>query len=134
MKPPTHFASHRIYRFHRLGSGKVVSAAAIVRALRIVRSNPLDCQYRETLTSPIGFGGNGYDVLRAFSAYCQDAINERGVMPIRNDTPHTFDRQQRRLCQRARPSECRWCGTSVGKYVPDGRAFCDASCYRSFHG
>lgn len=119
-----------IHRFHRLGSGRVISSAAVVRALRVVRSQPLTTHYRETLASQDG--GNGHDVLRAFSAYCQNEINRRGGLTIHRDTPHTFNRQQRRLCARARNSECKWCGSDVGRYVPNREAFCDASCAMSY--
>lgn len=121
-----------IHAFQRLGSGRVVTAGQIVKALRIVRSQPLNTHYRETLTSAWD-GGNGHDVLRAFSAYCQNEINRRGGLVVRRDTPATFDRNQRRLCARARPSKCKWCGQSVGQYVSSGRAFCDASCAMSYN-
>lgn len=120
----------RLHTHYRLGSGRVITTKQMVRAIRIVRSQPLGTYYKETFT---GFHGTGRDVLRAFSDYCEAEINRRGGRVISQDTPATFDRNQRRLCARARPSDCKWCGTSVGRYVPDGRAFCDASCYMSYH-
>jgi hypothetical protein len=120
-----------ILPFHRLASGRVISAGQVVKVLRVVRSQPLSTHYRETFTSAWD-GGNGYDVLRAFSGYCQNEINRRGGLVVKQDTPATFDRTQRKLCERARPSECKWCGRSVGEYVPSGRAFCDASCVMSY--
>lgn len=128
--PPT-LRNMNLQKFHRLASGRVITAAGVVHALRIVKSQRPDTYYRETFTNPQG--GTGRDVLRAFSGYCTAEINRRGGLVIPQDTPASFDRRQRKLCERARPSECKWCGSSVGKYVPDGRAFCDASCYRSFN-
>lgn len=120
----------RILPFHHLASGRIISAGQVVRAVRIVRSQPLDTYYRETFTSEYG-GGTGREVLRAFSDYCQNEINRRGSLLIRNPRPATFDRIQRMLCKRARPSECKWCGQSLGRYVPSD-PFCDASCARSY--
>ncbi len=121
-----------ILPFHRLASGRVISAGQVVKALRLVRSQPLGTHYRETFTGAPGMGGNGHDVLRAFSAYTQNEINRRGGLVVKQDTPATFDRTQRKLCSRARPSECKWCGSSVGQYVPNGEAFCDASCVMAY--
>jgi hypothetical protein len=121
-----------ILTHHRLASGRIITAGQLVRALRIVRSQPLSTYYRETLTSAFG-GGSGHDVLRAFSGYCQNEINRRGGIVPREPTPASFDRQQRRLCARARPSECKWCGQSVGRYIPSGRAFCGASCAMAYN-
>ncbi len=117
--------------FHRLASGRVISAGQVVKALCVVRSAPLSTHYRETFTSSFD-GGNGYEVLRAFSGYCQNEINRRGGLVVKQDTPHTFARNHRRLCSRARPSECKWCGSNVGQYVPNGEAFCDASCVMAY--
>jgi hypothetical protein len=122
----------KIQPFHRLASGRVISAAQVVQVLRKVRSLPLSTHYRETFTGAPGQGGNGHDVLRAFSGYCQSEINRRGGLVVKQDTPATFDRNQRRLCARARPSECKWCGQSVGRYIPSGQAFCDASCVMAY--
>lgn len=120
-----------ILPFHRLASGRVISAGQVVKALRIVHAQPLGTYYRETFTSAFG-GGSGREVLRAFSDYCQNEINRRGGLVVKQDTPATFDRTQRKLCARARPSECKWCGQSVGRYIPNGQAFCDTSCVMSY--
>lgn len=117
---------------HRLASGRLITAGQLVRALRIARENP-NAYFRETLTSPPGFGGTGREVVEAFSRYCTAEINRRGGRLVRQDTPATFDRTQRRLCARARPSECKWCGRSVGQFIPSGRAFCDASCAMAYN-
>lgn len=121
-----------IHTHHRLASGRIIAAGAMVRAVRLARANP-DAHYRETFCSPYPVGGTGRDVLREFSNYCQAEINRRGGLVVRQDTPASFGRRQRKLCQRARNSECKWCGSDVGRYVPDGRAFCDASCFQSYY-
>lgn len=124
----------RVQRFHRLSTGRIVSAGQVVRALRIVHSQPLSTYYPETFTCG-GFGGDGRDVLRAFSGYCAAEIMRRGGVTLPDmDTPERQARLRRRLCARARPSECRWCGQSLARYVPDSNArFCEASCRRSYY-
>lgn len=121
----------RIYRFHRLGDRRIVPIGAIVRALRIVKAQPLDTYYPQTLA---GWGGTGREVLAQFSRYCTDEINRRGERVIPNmDTPARQARQFARLCARARPSECRWCGQTLARYVPqEWQRFCDPSCARSY--
>jgi hypothetical protein len=85
-----------ILTHHRLASGRIITAGQLVRALRIARENP-SAYFRETLTSPPGFGGTGREVIAAFSNYCTAEINRRGGRTPKADTPATFDRNQRRL-------------------------------------
>lgn len=125
----------RVHAFHRLANGRYVSAGALARAVRIARSQPLEKWYPVTLCSQ--FGGTGREFLQDFSRYCEHEINRRGGRVIPDtDTPARQARQFARLCARARPSSCKWCGQTLAAYVPqEWQRFCpESDCRRAYAG
>ena len=107
-------------------NGLQLTLGRYVELIREVKAAPKGTKYRETLRS--WAGGTREDILREFGDMVTDKINEH--LQIRELTDARLLKKKEAHLR----SDCRWCGSSLNRYEPLHRRFCDESCQRSHCG
>lgn len=109
-----------------LPSGKRTSLGHYVGAWKQIKALPPQAEVTGWQWYPV----TARDVLRDLRHGLQDRINQRGGLVVRTANESRIKRQlQKRIVH-----ECRWCGSSLGRYAEREQRFCDASCRRSHWG
>jgi len=117
----------RVHKWHKRGNGGFATAGEVARAIRVVRSQPLDVYYQRTLCGDWP-GGTGREILFQFSRYCTDEINRRGGLSV-------VELSEARLIAKMRAHikcECAWCGQPAPFHRERNRRFCGDDCRASY--
>ena len=107
-------------------NGRQLTLGQYVEIVKRVKAAPAGTEFKES------FGGwwpaTREEILREFGQMVTDKIN--ASLAIREMS----DFRLLQLMKRHIKSSCRWCGSSLNRYEPKHRQFCDPSCRRCHDG
>jgi len=112
--------------FHkRMSDGAFFPIRQVIKIVRAAYANP-SAWFGQSLSSH--WHGDAKDVIHDWQKYCQNEINRRGGLLLREANPERVEKTKRAraICH------CRWCGSKLDTYKLHHDRFCDSGCKKSF--